>query len=134
MIKILVLAYFLLIGIDTLNIVDLRKLVYSFLLSKRNKKSAQKIHLEQSRENRFTLSYIHKYAVYKREFRFFQKSLMIYYYTIIPQYFFIIAINFISLYVTLALLIIFFMIKFVIAMMISTQFSHNRISRFDKRY
>ena len=34
MIKILILAYFLLIGLDILNIVDLRTLVYSFLLGK----------------------------------------------------------------------------------------------------
>ena len=134
MIKILILAYFLLIGLDILNIVDLRTLVYSFLLSKRNKKSAQKIHLEQPRKNKFTLSYIDKYAVYKREFRFFQKGLVLYYYTLIPQYFLLIVVNLFSSTLALILIFLFFLLKFIIAIMIACQFSHNRVSRFDKRY
>ena len=134
MIKILVLSYFLLAGIDFFNLLDLRKLVYSFLLSQRNTKGAKKIHLVQPLKSRITLSYIYEYAVYKKEFRFFQKSLMIYYYTLAPQYFFVITVNFFSIRISLMLLFVFFALKFIIAFMISCQFSSKRISKFDKRW
>ena len=72
--------------------------------------------------------------MYKKEFKFFQKSLAIYYYTLIPQYFFIITVNIFSMVIAAILLFAFFVLKFVIAIIIACQFSHNRVSKFDKKY
>ena len=58
MVDLLILSTVILLILDCLLITTLRKLIYSFLLSKRNLKSAKKIHQQQSKTNRITLSYI----------------------------------------------------------------------------
>ena len=40
-----------------------RDLLFSFLLSKRNRKKAKEIHRAQSKKDRFTMSYIKEYAI-----------------------------------------------------------------------
>ena len=71
MIDVLILSYISLIGLDLINLIDLRKLVYSFLLSKRNLRGADKIHKMQSKKDRLSLSYIKEYTIYPKSFRFF---------------------------------------------------------------
>ena len=119
---------------DGINLLELRKLVYSFLLSKRNIKGARKIHAEQTKCDRFTLAYIENYAIHKREFCFFQKLLVIYYYTVIPQYLLLILVGCFSITACIVLISIFFVLKIIAAVIIRANFSADRISRFDKRY
>lgn len=71
MIETLITLYFANAFTDAVNLYILRDLVYSFLLSKRKPKDARKIHKEQTKRDRFTLSYIKSYAIYPKEFIFF---------------------------------------------------------------
>ena len=47
---------------------------------------------------------------------------------------FIITANMFSMVIAAILLFAFFVLKFVIAIIIACQFSHNRVSKFDKKY
>ena len=132
MVEILASLYVVLLLSDFILILDLRKLVYSFLLSKRNIKGARKIHLLQSKISKITLAYIKDYAIYPREFRFFWRIWMIVLVTVIPQYVIAIICNIFSLRLAVILLIVFFIIKIALNILVAFQFK-GRISRFDKR-
>ena len=134
MVKILIISYIFIVGIDLFNSIDLRKLVYSFLLSKRNIKGAKKIHLSQTLKNRFTLKYIKDYTIYPREFRFFHTCWIIHICSIIPEYILIIIVNFFSILNASILIAVLVVLKLIFSVLIRMQFSSNRISRFDKRY
>lgn len=134
MVSTLTLFYFMIVVIDIINLIDLRKLTYSFLLSKRNLKAAKKIHSAQTRTNKITLSYIRNYTAYPKEFNVFQKLWIVYILIIVPQYVSIVIVNFFSILLAKILLIIVGIVKFVFAIVIAAQFSSKRISRFDKRY
>lgn len=64
----------------------LQTMVYGFLLSKRNDKTARKIHQQQSKKDRFTLSYIKNHTIYPTQFRRFYKFRLFYIYSLVPQY------------------------------------------------
>ncbi len=134
MLKTKLLICFLLILFDFINLVDFRKLLYSFLLSKRNKRGAKKIHRKQTLKDRLTLSYINVYTDYNKEFKFFQKCYTVYSCSIIPQYLILIIANLLSLSYTFMLGGFFFITKVIIAIVLRSQFSSNRISKFDKRF
>ncbi len=126
--------YICIILIDVILFIDLRKLVYSFLLSKRNIKTAKKIHLSQSKKNRITLAYIKTYTIYVKEFCFFQRLMVINMFLIIPQY---ILITIVSLYfvnVVLFVNIFFIVLKIMLNIVVRSKFNSKRISKFDKRY
>ena len=128
----LALLYVLNIAIDCIILSELRELVYSFLLSKRNIKGAKKIHSLQSRRDRFTLSYIKNYAIFPKEFRFFQKCWIAEVASIIPQYIALVVVNFISSSTTVVVLFVLFVTKIALQIALYTQFS-NKISKYDKR-
>lgn len=132
--NILMLLYILLIGLDLINLIDLRWLIYSFLLSKRNLKGAKKIHNMQSKKARFSLAYIKEYTIYPKAFRFFYGFRLINLFLLVPQYITIVILNLFSVFATIILIGIFVIAKIFIAIFIRSQFSSNRISRFDKRY
>ena len=132
--KIIVAIYIVFILNDIILFCDLRKLIYSFLLSKRNRKGAKKIHLEQSTWARFTLSYIKDYAVYPKEYAFFHglyKASMIW---LLPQYMILTLVAIFWNDYFLLSAIIFGIIKIILCIIVGLQFNANRISRFDKRY
>ena len=126
--------FFCLALVDFGILMSVRRLVYSFLLSKRNVKSAQKIHADQTRRDRFTLSYIEEHAIYKKEFRFWHRSLIIFYCSVIPQYLILATVNIFSqrifTYVATAL----YVVKIIIFILIRSQFKDKSITKFDKRY
>jgi len=114
---------------------DLRILVYSFLLSKRNIKGAKKIHKQQTRKDRFTLEYIKEHAIYQKEFRFFQKFRMIYLYSLLPIYAILVILYFVSKKVFLIGIGVFIIIKICIAFYVRTHSgSSPYITIYDKRY
>lgn len=132
--KIIVAIYIVFILSDIILFFDLRKLIYSFLLSKRNRKGAEKIHSEQSGWARFTLSYIKDYAVYPKEYAFFHglyKASMIW---LLPQYMILTLVAIFWNDYFLLSAIIFGIIKIILFIIVSLQFNANRISRFDKKY
>ncbi len=119
---------------DIILFCDLRELVCSFLLSKRNRKGAEKIHMEQSKWARFTLSYIKNYAVYPKEYAFFHglyNAVMIW---VLPQYILLILVSVFWADWFLVCAGVFGAIKIILFIIVRLQFNANRISRFDKRY
>ena len=119
--------------LDVIDIVDIRDLVYSFLLSKRNTRAARKIHIQQTRKDRFTLSYIEEHAIYKKQFRFWHRLLIIFYCSVIPQYLILAAMLFVSNRIFLFVGFAFGGIKIIIEFLVRFQFA-GRIAKFDKRY
>ena len=118
---------------DIWNLIRLRELVYSFLLSNRKEQDAKAIHKGQSTIDRFTLSYIQNYAIYPKEYKFYHKFLMIYYYTIVPKNVSILVVNlFIGSY-AIVLSVALFVQVCIIGIAIHSNFYHH-VSRFDRRY
>ena len=134
-IEILILLYICLLLLDILYLLDLRKLLYSFLLSKRNLKGARKIHKEQTVKNKILLSYIKQYAIYTKEFIFFKRLYIVWLFSLVPQYVILLIVNMFSQLATMILLCVCFVIKLIIVfVVIRSQFNSKRISRFDHRY
>ena len=135
MVDLLTFFLFSLLVLDYGNTTSLRRLVYSFLLSKRNVKGAQKIHNSQPRKDKLTLSYIGKYAIYKREFTFYHRLWIINLVSMLPQYLLIVIILIISPSVALCLIGGFVFVKIIMMFIIRSQFPRTpQISKFDKRY
>ena len=134
MIKLLVIFYFMLLLLDIILFTTFRDLMFSFLLSKKNKKGAKKIHQSQDRSNRFTFNYVREHAVYKKEFHFFHKFYIANLYFTPFQYLLVIILNFISLKATFVFQIIFCIIKLICNFILWSQQNTNRIFKFDKRY
>ena len=134
MTKLIIILYFMLLLSDIILFTTFRDLMFSFLLSKRNKKGAKKIHQSQDRSNQFTFNYVREHAVYKKEFRFFHNFYMANLYFMPFQYLVIIILNFISLKATFILQIIFCITKLICNFILRSQQNSNRIFKFDKRY
>lgn len=133
MVKEVLFCYAVALLIDILSIYSLRDLVYSFLLTKRNLKGAKKIHLSQTKKERFTLSYIREYALFPKEFHFYQRCWIIYISSLLPVYLLIIIANLFSTLFTIVLVGCIYTVKFVFLIFgVRSQFV-GRISRYDKR-
>lgn len=63
---------------------QLTTIVYSFLLSKRNEKGAKKIHNQQTKKDRITLSYVKNYTIYPKQCYRFYKLILFYMAFLIP--------------------------------------------------
>ena len=120
--------------IDAIVLIDLRRLVYSFLLSKRNIKGAKKIHYAQSRKNKVTLGYIKEYTAYPKEFVLFQKCWILFIITLVPQYIVIALAQVLWNSTGCILVISFWLAKLILGITIRMQFNSKRISKYDKRY
>ena len=125
--------YFCVAIFDSSNLYFLRQLVYSFLLSNHNHKTARKIHKAQSRRNKLTLSYIKDHTVYPKHFVFWHRFSFIYFFSLIPQYAIVITVNFFLAKLALIFLLFLFAIKLFISIAIALQFD-GKISRFDKAF
>ena len=134
MVKLLWLSYILLLLSDWLLISYLKSLVYSFLLSKRNKKGAAKIHKAQNAKSKFTLAYIEKHTIYPEQFQFWFRFRLITIFSIIPQYAIVIMVNIISSTFVLYLIGFLLIIKSIALYVVRSQFDSERIGRFDKSY
>lgn len=133
MVSLKISLYLCLVLVDFAFLLDLRKLVYSFLLSKHNIKGAKKIHKLQKSIDRISLSYIEEHTKYPRQFRVFQKMWIVNLNVLLPQYMIIIAIHVWFNNGVVFALIAFLTVKFVMCAIVASQFSH-RISIYDKRY
>ena len=134
MIELLFILYICLLLHDWVNLDFFRQLIYSFLLSKRNVRSAKKLHKQQSRKDRFTLAYIKNYTPYQKQFSFWQKMRCLYYIITAVQDLSLILVNLFSIIYTINLLIIFIVIKAIVLVILRSQFKSSRIAKFDKRY
>ena len=130
----ILLLYIGLILLDCILLVELRKLVYSFLLSKRNIRGAKKIHKSQLMIDKITLAYISDHTIYKKQFCFFQRLWVVNMFGIVPQYIMILTINIFWPNIVAIILLIFVGIKILMNFIVRNNFNSNRISKFDKRY
>ena len=126
--------YFLVLLADLILFFTFRDLMFSFLLSKRNMKSAKKIHKSQTFLNRLTFNYVEKQAIYKKEYRFFHAFYIANLWFAPVQYILLATINFISLKATFILQIIIFAIKMIFNFILRSQQNGSRIFKFDKHY
>lgn len=134
MTNLIIIFYFLLITTDLLLFFTIRDLLFSFLLTKRNRKTAQRIHKAQSFFNRFSFNYVKEHATYQKEYRFFHIFYIANLCLIPIQYLLLIILGFFSISVTLTLLIVFWAIKLIFNFALWTQQNSNRVFRFDKHY
>lgn len=127
--KLFVLLFFLLFLIDLLVINFARKLLFDFLIGKKN--NALKIHQQQKCKYRITMSYIKLYIKQNLyQFKVFHCIYLFELFTLIPQYIILLVSNiFIERYVHIPL-IIFCVIKFLFFIVYWCQFDVNRVSRF----
>ena len=132
--KFVFLCYTVLILLDIILIVDLRWLVYSFLLSKRNLKGAKKIHNIQNKRNKITLAYIKKYTIYPKHYSFFHFLWCAVIMSIVPQYISLLIIYIFSQKNAVIICIVFSIIKLILNCIVRLQYNSGRITKFDKRY
>ena len=131
---IIAILYFLVLLADLILFITFRDLMFSFLLSKRNIKSAKKIHKSQTFLNRLTFNYVKEQAVYKKEYGFFHTFYIANLCFVPLQYILLVTINFISLKATFVLQVIIFVIKLIFNFILRFQQNDSRIFKFDKRY
>ena len=75
-----------LVLLNVITIIDARILLFDFMIGRRNRKSARKIHKEQSFKDRITMGYI--YPMLKKntvEFKWYHTLYLNVLYTIVPQ-------------------------------------------------
>ena len=135
MIKQYLIWYLGMIVLDLNCLILLRRLVYSFILSKRNLKSARKIHLRHNFKERFTLSYVFDLSIYKKQCRFFTWLRMAYIYSVIPIYLILVPFLFMPFKQFFVAVAFICLLKFVIMCYVSSRFvfGHSSISIYDKR-
>lgn len=134
MVKLFWLALIVILLTDYLLIVFLRRLVYSFLLSKHNIKGAKKIHCSQSYKNKLTLNYIKAYVIYPKQFDFWHKVYLFFLVSTPLTYIVIALVGIFDIATSVNLIIIFYVIKTICFFIVRAQFNSGRISKFDKRY
>ena len=84
--KLMLVSDFALLLFDGIAIWDLRELLRDFLIGARNRKSMQKIHAQQSLQQRITLGYIFPHLKrYQRDFRFFRGLYLAELLSLLPQ-------------------------------------------------
>ena len=59
--------------LDVNLLIDLRGILFSFLLTKRNRKSANSIHRTQGFGNKLTFKYIEKHTAYVKDFKLYYR-------------------------------------------------------------
>ncbi len=133
--KEIILIFYILLGLsDIMLFVDFRGLIFSFLLSKRNKKGAKEIHSSQSLFDRFTFNYIKEHTIYPKEYMFFHRFYFVFLIVLPIQYTALVITNIFSMKAVTVMLVLFILIKFACFIYLCLQRNSKRIYRFDKRY
>ena len=127
-------AYVMMALFDAINTVELRALVYSFLLTRRNAKGAKKIHVAKTRKARITLSYIKEYALYPKQFHFLHRCWMVHLFSVLPQYVSVILVHVFFPDVVLYYMVVLLTMRGILAVIIHAHLTSKRISVFDRRH
>ena len=126
--------YVFLFSLDIILVSTFRGLMFSFLLSKHNKKGAKKIHKSQSAINRFTFGYIKHHTLHPKEYKCFHGFYIVNLCFAPIQYLSLLITNILSLTTTVILLCIFCALKMFFNVVLFIQQNSERVFRFDKRY
>ena len=135
MVEIKISIFVALVLFDIILTNKMRALVYSFLLSKHNLKSARKIHSKKSFLSKITLSYIKDYSIFPKDFSLWHTVWMIHIISILPQYLSLLLIHvFFADYLIVSLAVI-GIIKLILLFVVRSQFSITMpsVSRYDRR-
>ena len=125
MVKLNILLYFCLILWDLLLVYDLRRLVYSTLMIKRNKRTAKKIYKQQGLFDKISLNYIINYIESPKARKEYYVFHFLYIFQIvffIPQYVFLIFINIVFVQIMKYILCIVVIIKLIFLIIITVNF------------
>lgn len=120
--------------VDLITISALRRFLLDFLIDSCNRKTAKKVHREQSLSQRITLAYIHSFL--KRNMLAFQRFHRLYValiYTIPLQYVMVAACNVFFHSKSLYVVALFAFFKLIIALFVRTQTDSNLISRYRRK-
>lgn len=124
----------LLILLDCYAISELRRFLLDFLIGQKNRKSALKIHSEQSVMDKLTLSYIPSYLKqYVSQYRFHHCVYLVLIVSLLPQYVIVIILNVLLAYNSRIVLYVFCGIKLLINISIRLQVDSLRQSIYGKR-
>lgn len=120
---------------DELVIYHFRELLLSFLMSKHNRKKAQRIHKEQPIRDRITMAYIGPMLQKNtQQYYFYQRLYIADLVTLIPQYLLILLFHFLLGNGVWIPLCVVSAIKGLLFLFLRFQFNAHHISRYDKRY
>lgn len=133
MVKLFFLALIVILITDYFLIVFLRRLVYSFLLSKHNIKGAKKIHCAQSHKNKLTLNYIKVHAIYPKQFDFWHKVYLFFLVSTPLPYIVIVLVGIFNIAASVNLIIVFDVIKTICLFIVRSRFVTQYITIYDKR-
>lgn len=120
--------------IDLVLLSSVRRFLFDFLIEEKSRKSAKRIHLQQSINNRITLAYIlpllkHNVTIYKRYQTLYKVMLA----TLMPQYAILLIFNIIRPLESLYLCAIFVLLKIVISLVVRSQTDSNLVSRYRRK-
>ena len=120
--------------IDGIVIYTLRRLLFDFLIGRRNLKSARRIHNEQPFMQRVTLGYIKGMLKnYVRDFVSYRTLYLIILYTLIPQYIAVIVCNICLGYKSFYVVVAFAAIKLIIEIFLRFQVDAQWMSKYRKK-
>lgn len=123
------LLYFGMFLFDIINISDARKILLDFLIGRRNRKNAMKIHREQILWNRMTMDYIGPMLKkHRREFRIFHILYKTLIYSLAPRYLILVMVHIFAPSAIWYVFLCYFIIEICIAILYRIVLGPNRRS------
>lgn len=130
----LLVFYIIAIGIDICLMIDLRGILFSFMLSKRNRKSACTIHKSQNFKSRFSFSYVQNLTSFTKPFKIYYIIHLINWIFIPIQYLSTAIIAIFSFKISIILLSVFSAIKLILCIWLFFQRDSRKVFKYDKKY
>lgn len=108
------------------------RLVYSFLLTKKNRKSARALHRSRTFFEKITLCYVKEYTYYPKAYGFLYRFRLIYIATLIPQYIALIMIHIFAYHIIEKASFVLCLVKIIIICFLELAFFCGKESIFSK--
>ena len=120
--------------LDVNLLIDLRGILFSFLLTKRNRKSANSIHRTQGFGNKLTFKYIEKHTAYVKDFKLYYRMHFLFLIFVPIMYVLVAIFSIISLKIGAIFLGVSLAIKLALSIYLKFQQNSNRVFKYDKKY
>ena len=134
MIETIIVLCIISILLDINLMIDLRGILFSFLLAKRNRKSANSMHKAQSFGDKLTFKYVGKHTAYVKDFKFYYRVHFLFLIIFPIMYILSAVFSVISLKIGTILLGAFSAIKLCLSIYLKFQQNSNRVFKYDKKY
>lgn len=128
----------LLIFLDLLTLLFGRRLLFSFLLIKNNRKYAKKVHFDQNVKNRIFMGYIkcflndNKSLEYISDYKFYHSLYLIDLISLLPQYILFFTTICLNQFVSKMVALIFIIMKVVAFLIFRSQFDNLKRSKYER--